>query len=152
MNKSIKQVKIIFWALLIIMLIMAAMALYITRQMGPIMDWSLSQKENLKSIILILALGGIPASYIFHSKKVKHINPELPMAQKVNQFKISYLIKIITLEALSVLGIISYMITADNTFLYIFALLLVAYIINRPTKHGITEEIEPFTPEETNES
>lgn len=152
MDKSIKQVKIIFWALLIIMLIMATMALYITRQTGPIMDWSLSQKENLKSIILILALGGIPASYIFHSKKVKHINPELPMAQKVNQFKISYLIKIITLEALSVLGILSYIMTADNTFLYIFALLLVAYIINRPTKHGISEEIEPFTPEETNES
>ncbi|WP_234408418.1 hypothetical protein [Marinilabilia salmonicolor] len=104
MEKSIKQIKIIFWALLIIMLIMAAMAFYVTRQTGPLMDWTLSQKENLKSIILILALGGIPASYIFHSKKVKHIDPELPMAQKVNQFKISYLIKIITLEALSVLG------------------------------------------------
>ncbi|WP_010664533.1 hypothetical protein [Marinilabilia salmonicolor] len=152
MEKSIKQIKIIFWALLIIMLIMAAMAFYVTRQTGPLMDWTLSQKENLKSIILILALGGIPASYIFHSKKVKHIDPELPMAQKVNQFKISYLIKIITLEALSVLGILSYMITADNTFLYIFALLFVAYLINRPTKNGITEEIEPYIPEETDES
>lgn len=128
------------------------MAYFTIKATGPLLDWTLSQRENLKSVILILSLGGIPASYFFHSQKVKHIISDLPMQTKINQFKISFLIKIITLEALAVLGILSFMITADNTFLYIFSLLFVAYLINRPTKNSIIEEIEANTPEETNES
>jgi len=116
------------------------------------MDWNLTQRENLKSVILILSLGGIPASYFFHSKKIKHLNPDLPLQLKINQYKTSFLIKIITLEALSVLGILSYMLTADNTFLYIFALLFLAYLINRPTQNGIIEEIESNNPEKTDDT
>jgi hypothetical protein len=152
MDKSITQIKIIFWSLFSIMIIMLIIAYFTIKATGPLLDWSLSQRENLKSIILILSLGGIPASYFFHSKKVKHILSEWPMQTKINQFKISFLIKIVTIEALAVLGILSFMITADNTFLYIFSLLFVAYLINRPTKNSIIEEIEANTPEETNES
>lgn len=152
MDKSINQIKIIFWTLFGVMLIMLIMAIFATRSTGPLTEWTLTQKENLKSIILILSLGGIPASYFFHSKKVKHIAPELPMQSKINQYKISFLIKISTLEALSVLGILSYMLTADNTFLYVFALLFLAFLINRPTKHNILSEIEAGNPEETDES
>jgi hypothetical protein len=152
MDKSVNQIKTIFWTLFGLMIVMLFMAVFIIKNTGPLIDWNLVQRENLKSVILILSLGGIPASYFFHSKKIKHLNPDLPLQLKINQYKISFLIKIITLEALSVLGILSYMLTADNTFLYIFALLFLAYLINRPTHNGIIEEIEPNKPDETNES
>lgn len=152
MDKSVNQIKIIFWTLFGLMALMLLMAVFIIKNTGPLMDWSLSQRENLKSVILILSLGGIPASYFFHSKKIKHLNPDLPLQLKINQYKTSFLIKIITIEALSVLGILSYMLTADNTFLYIFALLLLAYLINRPTQNGIIEEIESNNPDESDEN
>ncbi len=152
MDKSVNQIKIIFWTLFGLMVIMLLMAVFIIKNTGPLMEWDLTQRENLKSVILILSLAGIPVSYFFHSKKIKHLNPDLPLELKISQYKISFLIKIITLEALSVLGILSYMLTADNTFLYIFALLFLAYLINRPTRNGIIEEIESNKPDETNES
>ena len=152
MDKSVNQIKIIFWTLFGLMVIMLLMAVFIIKNTGPLMDWNLTQRENLKSVILILSLGGIPASYFFHSKKIKHLNPDLPLQIKINQYKTSFLIKIITLEALSVLGILSYMLTADNTFLYIFALLFLAYLINRPTQNGIIEEIESNNPEKTDDT
>jgi hypothetical protein len=147
-NKIIGQIKAIFWAILGAMGIILIVALVTVKNIGSVIDWTLTQKENLKSIILLLALGGIPASYFFHSKKVKHINPDLPVEKKLSQYKTSFFIKIVTLEALSILGLLAYMLTADNTFLYIFALLFLAYILNRPTKHNILNEIEPEEIEE----
>jgi hypothetical protein len=147
-DKIIGQIKAIFWAILGAMGIILIVALVTVKNIGSVIDWTLTQKENLKSIILLLALGGIPASYFFHSKKVKHINPDLPVEKKLTQYKTSFFIKIVTLEALSILGLLAYMLTADNTFLYIFALLFLAYILNRPTKHNILNEIEPEEIEE----
>jgi hypothetical protein len=148
-DKTIRQIRIIFWALLTAMATMLFIAVVTVKNIGPVMDWGLSQKENLKSIILILALGGIPASYFFHSKKVKHIPSELSMKQKLRHFKRSFFIKLVTLEALSVLGLIAYMLTADTTFLYVFALLFLAYILNRPTSNNIFNELDPGETEET---
>lgn len=142
-DKTIRHIILIFWLLLGAMTAMLVIALVVIHNIGPIIEWTVSQKENLKSVILILALGGIPASYMFHSKKVKHIDPDLPLNLKVSQYRTSFFIKLVTLEALSVLGLIGYMFTADSTFLYVFSLLFLAYLINRPTKNNILNEIEP---------
>ncbi|PWD99923.1 hypothetical protein [Marinilabilia rubra] len=142
-HKIIRQIRFLFWGILLAMAAMFFIALFTVKNIGPVIEWTLVQKENFKSVILILALGGIPASYFFHSKKIKHIDSELPFEEKLKQFKSSFFIKIVTLEALAILGLIGYMLTADNTFLYVFALLFLAYLINRPTKNNITNEIEP---------
>lgn len=142
-EKIIRQIRLLFWGILLAMVAMFFIAFFAVKNIGPVIDWTLTQKENLKSVILILALAGIPASYIFHSKKIRHINVELPFEEKLKQFRSSFFIKIVTLEALSILGLIGYMLTADNTFLYVFALLFLAYLINRPTKNSISSEIEP---------
>jgi hypothetical protein len=142
-DKTIRQIILIFWVLLGAMLAMLVIALMVVHNIGPVIEWTVSQKENLKSIILILALAGIPASYMFHGKKVKHIDQELPVHLKINQYRNSFFIKLVTLESLSVLGLIGFIFTADNTFLYVFSLLFLAYLINRPTKNNILAEIEP---------
>lgn len=142
-DKIIRQIILIFWVLLGALTAMLFTALIIVKNIGPVIEWTVTQKETLKSVILILALGGIPASYFFHTKKVKHITQDLPITEKLKQFRNSFFIKITTLEALSVLGLLAYMLTADTTFLYVFALLFLAYIINRPSKNNILNEIEP---------
>ena len=151
-NKILRQIKLLFWTILAAMLVMMIIALLVVRQMGPVVEWTISQKENFKAMILILSLGGIPASYFFHTKKIKHLNQELSFDEKLMQFKSSFFIKIVTLEALAVLGLIGYMLTADNTFIYVFALLFLAYLINRPTLHSISNEIEPENFDENDNS
>jgi hypothetical protein len=47
------------------------------------------------------------------------------------------------MEALAVLGLLGYLMSADTTFLYVFALLFLAFLINRPAKSNILRELEP---------
>jgi hypothetical protein len=146
-NRIIRQIQILFWAIFGSLLAMLITILFMVHTFGAILDWPLSQREMLKSVILILSLGGIPASYFFHTKKVKHIPCELALADKLKQFRSSFFIKIATLEALGFLALLSYLVTADFTFIYVFALLFIAYFINVPSKRSIINELEP---DETN--
>jgi hypothetical protein len=142
-EKTIRQIITIFWSLSAAMVIMFFIALGVVKEMGPIVEWNLAQRENLKAIIIILALAGIPASHIFHSRKTRHIDSDLSLHSKLIQFRNSFFIKISTMEALAVLGLLGYLMSADTTFLYVFALLFLAFLINRPAKGNILRELEP---------
>ncbi len=148
-EKTIRQIITIFWALLGAMIIMFGIALWFVKDAGPVLEWNLTQRENLKSIILVLALAGIPASHFFHSRKTRHIDADLPFHEKLILYKNSFFVKIATMEALAVLGLLGYLVSADTTFLYVFALLFLAFLINRPGRNSITRELEPE--EETHE-
>jgi len=142
-EKKFRQIITIFWLLFGALIIMFGLALWVVENNGPIIEWNLTQKENVKSVILILALAGIPASHFFHSKKTRLIDPEIPFHEKLTRYKNSFFIKIVTIKALAVLGLLGYMASADTTFLYVFALLFVAFLINRPGKNSITRELIP---------
>lgn len=148
-EKTIRQIITIFWALFGAMIIMFGVALWVVKDAGPVLEWNLTQQENLKSIILVLALAGIPASHFFHSRKTRHIDADLSFHEKLILYKNSFFVKIATMEALAVLGLLGYLVSADTTFLYVFALLLLAFLINRPGRNSITRELEPE--EETHE-
>lgn len=142
-EKTFSQIISTFWGLFGAMIVMFGIALWIVKDAGPVIEWNLTQRENLKSIILILALAGIPASHFFHSRKTRLIDPESSVYEKLIQYKNSFFVKIATMEALAVLGLLGYMVSADTTFLYVFALLLLAFLINRPGRNSIMRELEP---------
>ncbi len=141
-ERIIKQIKLIFWVIWSALLAALITILIMRSAFGALVDSTISQRETLKSIILILSLGGIPASYFFHSKKIKYIRKSLPMSEKLKQFRISFFIKIATLEALTFLALLGHLLTADFSFIYIFALLFIAYSLNMPSKRSIFNELE----------
>ncbi len=141
-NRVVRQIKLIFWAIWVALLAALITILIMRSAFGALIDYSLSQREMLKSVILILSLGGIPASYFFHSKKIKHIPRSMPMIEKLKQFRTSFFIKLATLEALAFLALLGHLLTADFTFIYVFTLLFIAYSINMPSKRSIFNELE----------
>lgn len=148
-EKTIRQIIALFWGLFAGMVVMFGIALWVVKDAGPLLEWDMAQRENLKSIILVLALAGIPASHFFHSRKTRLIDPAISFHEKLIQYKKSFFVKIATMEALAVLGLLGYLVSADTTFLYVFALLLLAFLINRPGRNSIIQELKPE--EETNE-
>lgn len=141
-DRIIKQIKLIFWAIFGTLTATLITILFMVDTFGPLMDWTLSHRESFKSVILILSLGGIPASYFFHNKKVKHIPGSMPLLMKLRQYRSSIFIKLATLEGLSFLPLTGYLLTADKTFLYVFALLFITFSISMPSKRNILNELE----------
>ncbi len=147
-NKTIQQIQMIFVAIIVMLALFALFAYYYNTKFGAISTFSVSAQNNLKSLNILLALVGIPASYMFHKRKVSHIDREQPMDRKIMQYKTAFFIKMVTLEGLSLISILIYMITGQINQLMIFGILYLFMLINYPQKRAIYRDLELKTNEE----
>ena len=108
---------------------------------GQVYQLNQEGEQNLKSLIIILALAGIPASYMFHNRKVKHINSELSTMQKLSQYRMAYFVKVMTLEGISLLSLLGYLIIGDVNQIMVFGLVYLFLVLNFPKKSNILEEL-----------
>lgn len=147
-----KQIRWIYWIIFAFLVLFAAITILLAPMFIGIIEWTTNEIEAFKTIIILLALAGIPAAFILHSKRVKRISSALPFHDQIRQYKAGFFIKIITIEALAVLTLIGYLVTFQITFLYMFALLFVAYLLTIPIASKIAEELEPAKIDEIDET
>lgn len=140
-QKTLKQIRLIYFIVTILLAVFAALSFVFITINGRVYPMEATAESNLKSLIIILALAGIPASYMFHSRKVKHIDPELDADKKLQQYRMAYFIKIMTLEGISLLSLLGYLMTASLNQLMIFGLVYLFLVLNYPSKKSIFEEL-----------
>ncbi|WP_439184083.1 hypothetical protein [Carboxylicivirga taeanensis] len=140
-QKTLKQIRLIYFIVAILLAFFAALTFVFISTNGRVYTLDTMAENNLKSLIIVLALAGIPASYMFHNRKVKHIDPELSADKKMQQYRMSYFIKIMTLEGISLLSLLSYLITGNLNQLMTFGLVYLFLILNYPKKNNIFEEL-----------
>ncbi len=138
----LKQIILIFWIIFIAMLLMFAISIIVVAIYGKVWAWSVVSKETFKSVIVILSLMGIPAGYAFHKKWISHLSSGLSVSEKLRQYRISFFIKIVTLEALAIIALTGYLFSADVVFLLIFGLLFLAFVLNTPNRSRVMNDLE----------
>lgn len=124
------------------MLLMFAISIIVVAIYGKVWAWSVVSKETFKSVIVILSLMGIPAGYAFHKKWISHLSSGLSVSEKLRQYRISFFIKIVTLEALAIIALTGYLFSADVVFLLIFGLLFLAFVLNTPNRSRVMNDLE----------
>lgn len=141
-TQLLKQIKYLYFTIALALLIFAVIAFFYISMHGKVYDISINYENNLRSLLLILALSGIPASFIFHSRKVKHIDRELDPRQKLLQYRTGFFIKLITLEGLALLSLLAYITTGQLNDLAIFGIIYLALLVSFPRKANILNELE----------
>lgn len=141
-RKILKQIKLIYFLIVGLLSIFALFSLYFVNKFGQFYDINGTGINNLKSLSVILSLIGIPTSYMFHKRKVSHIDVNLSRETKLAQYRNSFFIKIITLEGLSLISLLIYMMTIHINQIIIFGLIFIFLLLNFPRKKSIFEELE----------
>lgn len=145
-DKSVQSLKLIYWAIFAAMVVFTLVAVVLAPRFAGVAALELHQIETLKSVIIILALAGIPSGFIFHTRKVRRIPADLAWAGKMRLYRNSFIFKIALLESLAILSLIGFLLSVNMSFLYITLLLLVAYLLNIPTREKIVLELDPLGP------
>jgi hypothetical protein len=145
-DKSVQSLKLIYWAIFAAMVVFTLVAVVLAPRFAGVAALELHQIETLKSVIIILALAGIPSGFIFHTRKVRRIPANLDWAGKMRLYRNSFIFKIALLESLAILSLIGFLLSVNMSFLYITLLLLVAYLLNIPTREKIVLELDPLGP------
>lgn len=145
-DKSVQSLKLIYWTIFATMVAFTIVAVVLAPRFAGVMALPLHQIETLKSVIIILALAGIPSGFVFHTRKVRRIPVDMDWAGKLKLYRNSFIIKIALLESLAFLSLMGFLLSVNMSFLYITLLLLVAYLMNIPTKEKIVLELDPLGP------
>jgi len=140
-KKILKQIRLIYFIVAIMLAIFAAFTYIYISLNGRVYELDANAENNLKSLIIILALAGIPASYMFQKRKISHLTSDLPVDRKLLQYRIAFFIKIMTLEGLSLLSLLSYLMTGNLNQLLIFGLIYLFLILNYPNKNTILSDL-----------
>ncbi|WP_430812081.1 MULTISPECIES: hypothetical protein [unclassified Carboxylicivirga] len=140
-QKTLKQIRLIYFIVVILLAVFAALSFVFITMNGRAFPMDPGAENNLKSLIIVLALAGIPASYMFHNRKVKHINQGLSTEQKLQQYRMAYFIKIMTLEGISLLSLLAYLMIGNINQIMIFGLVYLFLVLNYPKKSSIFEEL-----------
>ncbi|WP_088653317.1 hypothetical protein [Geofilum rhodophaeum] len=148
-KKSLRSLQIIYWAIFVGLAGFAIVAVGLGPEFasGGVLD--AGQIELLKSVIILLALAGIPSGFVFHNRKVRRIPHEWSWPEKMRVYRNSFLFKVAVLDSLGFLALIGFLLSANTAFLYIWALILVAFLLNVPTYSKVLLELDPMSAYET---
>ena len=124
------------------MSVAAIFSVFMVYKAGAIPVFESNELNAIKSMVVIALLVGIPVSHIFYHKKIKHINPELPLHTKLIMFQTAFIVRVAVLEAIGLLATIGYFVTADKSFLYMFGVVFVLFIIHAPTRQRISTDLD----------
>ncbi|GAO28167.1 hypothetical protein [Geofilum rubicundum] len=143
-DKSVQALQLIYWAIFAAMVLFTIVAVALAPRFAGVAALAPHQIETLKSVIILLALAGIPSGFVFHNRKVRRIPADMDWKGKMKLYRNSFIFKVALLESLALLSLIGFLLSVNMSFLYITLLLLVAYLLNVPTKEKIALELDPL--------
>ncbi|SMO71317.1 hypothetical protein SAMN06265379_105212 [Saccharicrinis carchari] len=141
-KKQFRRLHSIYIVILGSMSLAALISVIIVFKMGAFAIFDLQTLNVLKAVVIMALLVGIPVSHIFYFKKIKHINRSLTLSKKIAMFQLAFVVRIALLEGIGLLAMMAYLVAADKSFLYMFAVVFVLFIIHAPTKQRIISDLE----------
>ncbi len=147
-KKQLKQLNMLYILILGILSIGALFVVIMVFKTGNIPIFDAEDVSLIKAIVIIALLVGIPVSHIFFLKKLKHISPKLSVVNKIQYYKTAFIVRISVLEAIGVLGLIGYWVSADKSFLYMFGVVFILFLVHAPTKNKLLNDLKLSEAEE----
>ncbi len=107
--------------------------------------------DESNNLLMVFALAfaaiGIASSKILFKRKVRKCNANTTLAEKLDEYRSALIIKFASLEAPSFLSIVIYLLTGNTIVLIIAGVLIIVFIMYRPTKEKLIGDLELDTKE-----
>lgn len=98
--------------------------------------------QILKIIAIGLAVVFIPVAYSIPQRMIRKIGKELSFEEKLAKYQSALIIRFALTEGVAIMATLFFWLTADNDLLMVFAIILLFYIISRPTPFKAATDLE----------
>lgn len=140
LNEYYKQLKRLFYLFLFSSVMQLLFAFLFRILKIEMADISPSFVLNIKTILFIGVLLGIPGIYYYFSKQTKRLKKAALTEEKRKLYRTMYLTKLIVLESFIFLSLIAYVLTSDKNIFYIMLFVLLVLVLNFPSKTTILND------------
>ncbi len=146
-KKQVKKNTILWIALLTEFLIAFLVSYFVLVPEEPIRSDNISHQYLLYFSYMFVILA-IPGAYYVFDRKVKSLKTIKSFTKKADSYFFAFIIKYVLFEFAGIFAIIAYVITERNEPLYMFAVVVIAILINKPSIFRFNKDV--FKEEEEN--
>ncbi len=95
----------------------------------------------LKIVVPVLVLGAIIGGHFLFKAKINQTQTKEKLAAKLADYRIAFLLQLALMEGGALFSITSYLLTADLWFLAMAAIVIVVFVLQRPSLQKIVETL-----------
>jgi hypothetical protein len=140
-----KALTILHFALVIGLVLFSIIA-YVVHGAGAF-DNNATLSAIFQYMVPVLAFLGIAAGNVLYKKQVNEIKKKVGLAEKLNAYRGPFTLRDALLEGPALFAIIAYLLCGNTLLLGVAVLLIVVFILIRPTKNVLIKDLELSSPE-----
>jgi hypothetical protein len=138
-KSTLSALNIIYFSLMMMMTMFGAVVFFLNTSGGINPDAELTL--ILRYVLCGLLPIGLGAGYFIFKQFISSINPSLSLREKLMKYQTAVLIRSACFEMPGLVGAVAALITGDNSFLLFTAIVLVLFLILRPSPYTITSDL-----------
>ncbi len=140
-KNQIKQMQVIYWSVFTLLLLVGVVSILFAPKITPLIDWSVGEIEQFKTIVVLFTMLGVPGAFYLHNYQIKKIDKDAQFYTKVGIYKMGVFIKIIVIEVIGILSSVGFLITTETYFLYLYVIAFILYLYIMPISSKIHEAL-----------
>lgn len=140
-KNQIKQMQVIYWSVFTLLLLVGVVSMLFAPKITPLIDWSVGEIEQFKTIVVLFTMLGVPGAFYLHNYQIKKIDKDAQFHTKVGIYKMGVFIKIIVIEVIGILSSVGFLITTETYFLYLYVIAFILYLYIMPISSKIHEAL-----------
>ncbi len=138
-NSVLSALNIIYLSLMMMMIMFGAVVFFLNTSGGIGHDAELTLL--LRYVLCGLLPIGLGAGYFIFKQFINSINPSISLREKLMKYQTAVLIRSACFEMPGLVGAVAALITGDNSFLLFTAIVIVLFLILRPSAYTITSDL-----------
>jgi hypothetical protein len=146
-KSALSALNIIYFSLIMMMIIFSAVVFFLNTSGGISNDAELTLL--LRYVLCGLLPIGLGAGYFIFKQFINSISPSISLREKLMKYQTAVLIRSACFEMPGLVGAVAALITGDNSFLLFTAIVIVLFLILRPSAYTITSDLNLTQDERT---
>lgn len=138
-RSALSGLNIIYFSLMMMMTMFGAVVFFLNASGGIASDRGLTL--ILRYVLCGLLPIGLGAGYFIFKQFINSISPSLSLREKLMKYQTAVLIRSACFEMPGLVGAVAALVTGDNSFLLFTAIVIVLFLILRPSAYTITSDL-----------
>jgi len=103
------------------------------------LDISFSGNDPYFPLFPILAVISVAVGFFMFSKQIRSLDPMLTGDDKIAAYQTAFIVRCAFIEAPALLNVVAFLIYGNLVYLIVMAVVLVVFILTRPTKQHVID-------------
>jgi len=132
---------LVYISLMVVMAIFGGIVYYLNTSGSSQIPPDVNLASTMRYVLIIVSPVALAVGYFIYKKLLSAIGPTVVLREKLQRLQSVILIRSACFEVPGLLGAVSALITGDNSFLLFTAIILVFFLLLRPTVFSIAQDL-----------